>query len=82
MSVEVPKSQHKYVIGPRGSTIAEILQTTGVSVEMPAPDSATGTITLRGPQEKLGQGKAIWKLDKYYSLIKFSASFNVYVCVI
>lgn len=24
---------------------------------MPAPDSATGTITLRGPQEKLGQGK-------------------------
>ncbi|XP_071652099.1 vigilin-like [Temnothorax longispinosus] len=55
VSVEVPKSQHKYVIGPRGSTIAEILQTTGVSVEIPASDSATGTITLRGPQEKLGQ---------------------------
>lgn len=61
VSVEVPKSQHKYVIGPRGSTIAEILQLTGVSVEMPAPDSATGTITLRGPQEKLGQA-----LDKVY----------------
>ncbi|KAL0134248.1 hypothetical protein PUN28_001207 [Cardiocondyla obscurior] len=61
VSVEVPKSQHKYVIGPRGSTLAEILQTTGVSVEMPAPDSATGTITLRGPQEKLGQA-----LNKVY----------------
>ncbi|XP_012215357.1 vigilin [Linepithema humile] len=61
VSVEVPKSQHKYVIGPRGSTISEILQTTGVSVEMPAPDSATGTITLRGPQEKLGQA-----LNKVY----------------
>ncbi|KAL2733690.1 vigilin isoform X1 [Vespula squamosa] len=61
VSVEVPKSQHKYVIGPRGSTIAEILQLTGVSVEMPAPDSTTGTITLRGPQEKLGQA-----LDKVY----------------
>ncbi|KAG7202071.1 hypothetical protein KM043_004746 [Ampulex compressa] len=61
VSVEVPKSQHKYVIGPRGSTIAEILQVTGVSVEMPAPDSPTGTITLRGPQEKLGQA-----LDKVY----------------
>ncbi|KYM96071.1 PREDICTED: vigilin [Cyphomyrmex costatus] len=61
VSVEVPKSQHKYVIGPRGTTIAEILQTTGVSVEMPAPDSATGTITLRGPQEKLGQA-----LNKVY----------------
>ncbi|KAK2586764.1 hypothetical protein KPH14_011792 [Odynerus spinipes] len=61
VSVEVSKSQHKYVIGPRGSTIAEILQLTGVSVEMPASDSATGTITLRGPQEKLGQA-----LDKVY----------------
>lgn len=54
VSVEVPKSQHKYIIGPKGSTIAEILQTTGVSVEMPQGDSATGTITLRGLQEKLG----------------------------
>jgi len=56
VSVEVPKSQHKYVIGPRGSTIAEILQTTGVSVEMPPNDSTTGTITLRGPHDKLGLG--------------------------
>ncbi|CAH1957707.1 unnamed protein product [Acanthoscelides obtectus] len=54
VSVEVPKCQHKYVIGPKGATIAEILQTTGVSVEMPQSDSATGTITLRGPQDKLG----------------------------
>lgn len=54
VSVEVPKSQHKYVIGHKGSTIAEILQTTGVSVEMPQSDSATGTITLRGPHDKLG----------------------------
>lgn len=61
VSVEVPKSQHKYVIGPRSSTIAEILQLTGVSVEMPSADSPTGTITLRGPQEKLGQA-----LDKVY----------------
>ncbi|XP_008546988.1 vigilin [Microplitis demolitor] len=61
VSVEVPKSQHKYVMGPRNTTITEILQLTGVSVEMPSPDSPTGTITLRGPQEKLGQA-----LDKVY----------------
>ncbi|XP_034942001.1 vigilin [Chelonus insularis] len=61
VSVEVPRSQHKYVIGPQRSTIAEILQLTGVSVEMPSGDSPTGTITLRGPQEKLGQA-----LDKVY----------------
>ncbi|GLG98938.1 Vigilin [Gryllus bimaculatus] len=52
VSVEVPKSQHKYVIGPRGSTLAEILQTYGVSVEMPTNESST--VTLRGPQTKLG----------------------------
>ncbi|XP_066586209.1 vigilin [Prorops nasuta] len=55
VSVEVPKSQHKYVNGHRGTTIAKILQLTGVSVEMPAADSPTGTITLRGPHEKLSQ---------------------------
>ncbi|XP_017771601.1 PREDICTED: vigilin [Nicrophorus vespilloides] len=54
VQVEVPKSQHKYVIGPRGSTIAEILRETGVSVEMPPSDSATDTITLRGPHDRLG----------------------------
>ncbi|XP_046965375.1 vigilin [Vanessa cardui] len=52
--VEVPKSQHKYVIGARGNTIQEILKETGVSVEMPPPDSPTGTITLHGPHNKIG----------------------------
>ena len=51
------KSQHKYVIGPKGNAINEILQDTGVFVEMPSSDSLSETITLRGPQEKLGLGK-------------------------
>jgi len=55
VSVEVSKSQHKYLIGPRGNNIAEILQKTGVFVEMPPTDSMSDTITLRGPQDKLGQ---------------------------
>lgn len=54
VSVEVAKSQHRYVIGHKGSTIAEILQSTGVSVEMPPSDSSLETITLRGPQVDLG----------------------------
>lgn len=53
--VEVPKSQHKYVIGPRGTTVSEILHETGVFVEIPASDSSSDTITLRGPHDKLGQ---------------------------
>merc|ERR1712180_447430 len=52
--VEVKKSQHKYVIGPRGNTINEILAETGVFVEMPSNTDESDTITLRGPQEKLG----------------------------
>jgi len=58
VSVEVKKSQHKYVIGPRGNTINEILADTGVFVEMPSSESTSETITLRGPQEKLGSALA------------------------
>lgn len=54
VSVEVRKSQHKYVIGPRGSNLDEILSNTGVAVEVPPLDSTSETITLRGEQEKLG----------------------------
>lgn len=54
VSVEVPKAQHKYVFGQRGSTIQEILESTGVSVEIPSSDTKSDTITLRGPQDKLG----------------------------
>ncbi|XP_005104751.1 vigilin [Aplysia californica] len=55
VSVEVSKSQHKYVVGPRYTNIQEILANTGVSVEVPDPGSPSETITLRGEQEKLGQ---------------------------
>lgn len=48
------KSQHKYVIGPKGGTIQEILALTGVSVEIPPTESDSETITLRGDPDKLG----------------------------
>jgi len=54
VSVEVKKSQHRYVIGIRGAAIQEILRATGVSVEMPPLDTDNETITLRGDSEKLG----------------------------
>ena len=52
--VEVKKQQHRYVIGPKGQTLQEILKQTGVSIEMPATENPSETITLRGEQEKLG----------------------------
>jgi len=54
ISVEVKKTQHRYVIGPKGNSINEILAETGVFVEMPPNTSDSETITLRGPQVKLG----------------------------
>ncbi|CAL8242009.1 unnamed protein product [Merluccius merluccius] len=54
ISVEVKKSQHKYIVGPKGTTLQEILDTTGVSVEMPPPDSVSETIILRGEPDRLG----------------------------
>ncbi|XP_031553878.1 vigilin-like [Actinia tenebrosa] len=54
VSIEVRKSQHKYVIGPKGGTIQEILALTGVSVEIPPTESDSETITLRGDPDKLG----------------------------
>jgi len=54
VSVEVKKSQHRYVIGPKGSGLTEILASTGVSVEIPPSDNVSETITLRGDSDKLG----------------------------
>lgn len=54
VSIEVLKSQHKYVIGRGGSGVNEILATTGVSVEVPPLESSSETITLRGEADKLG----------------------------
>lgn len=56
VSVEVKKTQHGYVIGPRGAGIQDILRKTGVSVEMPPINSDNETITLRGEADKLGNG--------------------------
>jgi len=72
VSVEVKKSQHKYVIGPRGNSINEILAETGVFVEMPSSESNSETITLRGPQDKLGLA-----LTKVYEKANSVVSYDV-----
>merc|ERR1719412_81983 len=72
VSVEVKKSQHKYVIGPKGNSINEILAETGVFVEMPSSDSTSETITLRGPQDKLGLA-----LTKVYEKANSVVSYDV-----
>ena len=55
MSIDIRKSQHKYVVGQKWAALQDILDSTGVWVEVPSLESDMSTITLRGPQEKLGQ---------------------------
>ncbi|ESN97039.1 hypothetical protein HELRODRAFT_114382 [Helobdella robusta] len=54
ISVEVKKTQHKYIMGSRNSHLTEILAATGVWVEVPSLDVPSETITLRGDADKLG----------------------------
>uniref|UniRef100_A0A8C1RXI5 Vigilin n=1 Tax=Cyprinus carpio TaxID=7962 RepID=A0A8C1RXI5_CYPCA len=68
ISVEVKKSQHKYIVGPKGNTLQEILENTGVSVEMPPLDSSSETIILRGEPDKLGPALT----QVYAKVISFS----------
>lgn len=70
IAVEVKKSQHKYVIGPKGNTLQEILDKTGVSVEIPPSDSSSETIILRGEPDRLGQA-----LTEVYAKVKSITGF-------
>lgn len=71
IAVEVKKSQHKYVIGPKGNTLQEILDKTGVSVEIPPSDSSSETVILRGEPDRLGQ--ALTEVyAKVWSILKWS----------
>jgi exosome complex RNA-binding protein Rrp4/ribosomal protein S3 len=59
LTYSLPKSQHRYVIGSKRSGIDEILRDTDVVVEFPAEDDESSTLTLRGPQERLGDALAL-----------------------
>lgn len=53
LTANVKKSQHRYIIGRQGANLREIMEKTGVVVEVPPFDSPSDTITLRGAQPSL-----------------------------
>uniref|UniRef100_A0A8C9ZFC3 Vigilin n=1 Tax=Sander lucioperca TaxID=283035 RepID=A0A8C9ZFC3_SANLU len=75
IAVEVKKSQHKYVIGPKGNTLQEILEKTGVSVEIPPSDSSSETVILRGEPDRLGQA-----LTEVYAKVSFEILLFISFC--
>lgn len=56
MKVAIPKKQHRYLLGQKGSNLQEILERTGCAVEVPPADKQ-GTegeeVIVRGPSDKL-----------------------------
>eukprot|EP00047_Mylnosiga_fluctuans_P012927 m.28404 g.28404 ORF g.28404 m.28404 type:complete len:1218 (+) comp4552_c0_seq1:132-3785(+) len=58
-TVAVKKTQHRYVIGAKGANISEIMEKTGVAVEVPPADNASDQIILRGPHANLPAAVAL-----------------------
>uniref|UniRef100_A0A1I7SWA4 Vigilin n=2 Tax=Bursaphelenchus xylophilus TaxID=6326 RepID=A0A1I7SWA4_BURXY len=59
VTCKVNRSQHRFIIGNQRSGIDEILEKTGVLVEVPSEEENSDTITLRGPQAALGDALAL-----------------------
>jgi len=55
LMVTIPKRQHKYVIGPNGSHLQQLLEQIGCIVELPPLNDDSDAVTLRGPSESLVQ---------------------------
>ena len=53
LTAKVPTEKHRFVIGPKGVYIREIMEKTGVVVEVPPAEKGDDTIILRGHQQNL-----------------------------
>ncbi|CAO3644055.1 unnamed protein product [Cunninghamella echinulata] len=56
VTIGVPKAQHKFLFGKNGSTVREILEQTGCTVELPSLNDPSDNVTIRGPEERLING--------------------------
>lgn len=68
-SMQVPKEQHKYILGRGGQTLQDMFEKTGVWIEVPPQESDSCTVTLLGEPAKLGQALSL-VYEKANSVIK------------
>ena len=54
IEIEISKTQHRFIIGPKGRTLQDILAETGCAVEIPRPDDLSETVIIRGLPDKIG----------------------------
>ncbi|OQR80388.1 vigilin-like [Tropilaelaps mercedesae] len=58
-SMQVPKEQHKYILGRGNQTLQDMFEKTGVWIEVPPQESDSQTITLFGEPNKLGKALSL-----------------------
>lgn len=54
VNITIDKKQHKFVIGPKGRNIQDVMEKCNVAVEVPGQDDNSNVITLRGEQQDMG----------------------------
>ncbi|CAG8570284.1 5195_t:CDS:2 [Paraglomus brasilianum] len=67
LTVDIPKRQHKYLIGPKGANLQEILEVTGCSLELAPVSDPNEVVTIRGPAAKLSEATKL-VMDKASSI--------------
>ncbi|KAG0209573.1 hypothetical protein BGX33_005468 [Mortierella sp. NVP41] len=53
MTINIPKRQHRFLVGTKGVHINEIHAATGCTIEIPPVDSTSDSIVVRGPEDEL-----------------------------
>ncbi|KAJ6256154.1 Vigilin [Drechslerella dactyloides] len=56
ISINIPKPQHRFLIGDRGKAIGEILLESGCSVVLPPAHIQTNSVLVIGPRHQIGNG--------------------------
>ncbi|OZJ05526.1 hypothetical protein BZG36_01906 [Bifiguratus adelaidae] len=53
LSMNIPKRQHRYLVGKSGSAIHELLEKTGCIIELPPSTDPSDAVVIRGPESKV-----------------------------
>ncbi|KAJ1919870.1 hypothetical protein IWQ60_007126 [Tieghemiomyces parasiticus] len=51
--ITIPKRQHRFLVGPKGATIQEVLEITGCSMELAPAADPSESVVIRGPENRL-----------------------------
>ncbi|KAI6197512.1 ViGiLN-like protein [Aphelenchoides besseyi] len=80
VTCKVARAQHRFIIGQQRSGLDEIFRETEVVVEVPAEEENSDTLTLRGPQEKLGEALTLELVPKQDRLnVEFEDGGVIYI---